>query len=564
MSFLNPWFLGFFSLLVPVFALYFLKSKPKRQSVPSNLIWKLVLERVKPNSFLQRFQNSLFLLLQALTITLVVLAMARPTGLFSEGLKRVIILDVSASMSSTDLSPSRFFQAKERARHLCRDSHRRLAVYSLSDRLKPAISLMDDPGLALTALERLKVTQAATPDRETVFRLLRDLERLEADEIFLLSDTLDLDIPPDFMPRTALKVEIFGLESGNVGIANGQAVWDRQNQVMWSSVDVKNTSGTLINATLHVEEKSLDRFPVRVTLNPYENVSLKLPAIPLPKATITLTAPDQANRCPADDRWFFCEPNLRPIILVAAPKNSVLFRLTSALPALDIRPYSEDGVEAAAAVLSTQDVVGAMRRPSCLFGGFKTPVGPGEILPYETDHPLTRFTDWDAIPVDCLRPLEERGNALVECIQGTLLSEENTIHENRRLTRIWAGIDPEATRGSIFLPILLYNVIEYLLRDSFPRLSYPVGHSGLSLLWYGNPPETSGFHQVPDRDNLEVAVNLQSPAEVQIAPGHTREPTTAQKLGRSVKEQAESPWPALLSFSFMFLLFEWYFFLRRS
>lgn len=565
MWFLNPGFLWFLGLLGPLFALYFIKSKPNHRIVPSNIIWRLVVSRVHPNSFLQKFQNSIFLLLQALAITLAVLALARPTGLFSEGLRRLIIIDVSGSMASNDLSPSRLAMARKRAEDLCNDPGRAVGIFTLSDRIDPVLRVVDNSGLAKVALRKVEQTNTATPDAKKVLRLLRDLESWEPDEIFILTDTVDLAFPKDFMPQTALHVETFGKNRGNVGIVGAQGSWDDENRVLRSTLEIKNTSGLTMKVSLRVREKSLDSFPIYVGIEAYETIRVNLPPIPLKKATVELSAPDAANTCPADDVWYLCESGIRPVVLVDAAPKSILFQLARALPFIDFQPFSPAALGEATAVFSENARFEFPKTlPACVFSGNDVRMGEGEILPYEKDHPLTRFSNWDAAPVGGLRPGNFPGIPLVEGISGKLLTEEIRYNQGKRVSKIWVGIAPEKTVGSIFLPILLYNVLEYLLRDAFPSLSYPIGHPSLITLWSGPGPLTAGFYSVPGREGIEVAVNLQDPSEVEVGPASPQQPTPAQAMRKKQKEQEESPWQAFICLALLFLLGEWYFFMRRS
>ncbi len=566
-TFLNPLFLSLFGLLIPILALYFLKSKPVRRAVPTNLLWKVVLSRVKPNSFLQRFQNSLFLILQILALSLVTLACARPTGLFGGGLNRVIILDVSGSMQAGDVSPSRFEAARNRATGLSRHSGR-TALYSLGDRLDLVVPLTDQGNLVSGALASLRPTHSSTPSAEKVIRMLRDLEGLSPDEVFVLTDTLDLFLPSNFMPQTAITVETFGKESDNVAIVEGEAGLDPGTGSLIPTVGLMNNCSRFSSVTLSVEKLSPPGYPRAVTLAPNERTNLTLPPVPVKNCVITLEAPSPNNFSRADDRWFFCDPGLKPRVFLEAPRDSILFRLQKALPLVEFVPFGPGNLASEAGAFLAKGSLPPEARslPTCSFLPRPGKVRSGEILPWEGDHPILKYLNWDEVPPEALNPGELPGIPLVESIEGTLLAEEIALSSGKRIPHLWLALDPDndTLTTSIFLPVLLYNLTEYLLKDDFPRFSYLVGHPGLSALWKAHPPATAGFHDVPRKPGVKVAVNLQSPSEAALKPAQARKPTQAQNTGRSLKEQSSSPWQTILSVAFVVFLGEWYLFMRRT
>jgi len=568
MSFLNPDFLWCFLALIPVLALHFLKSKPTKRIISSNLIWRIVLSKLKPNSFLQKFQNSLFLLFQILVITFVVLAMARLSGTGGGGLNRIIILDVSASMQATDVHPSRFQAARERACDLCSGFSGRTAVYALGASIIPVISYVDDSTSALAALLKIDTQHSATPSNEKFMRMLRDLEGMSPDEIFVLTDTLNPNFPSNFMPQTAINIETFGKENGNVAVIDSEAVWNPATGEMSASLVILNDNSELVNATLNVEYGSVDGFPMTVSLSPRQRNNIQLPTIPTPKQIISLVAPNAKNCSPADDKWFLCDPGLKPKVFLDVYETSILWKLKQSMPMVDFVPFHLPMVatEAAAYMAKGSIPLEAKSIPTCGFLVGTKATQAGGILPWDTDHPLLKFTNWDAVPPDALKPGTLPGIPLIEAIEGTLVSEEVTFTKGIRVSHLWVGLDPDhpTLQGNIFLPVLLFNILEYLLKDNFPRMSYPVGHPGLISLWKGKGPEHAGFHAVPNRPGITVAVNLESPSEAFIAPASSKTPSATQNYGKKLKEQASSPWQALLGMAFILVLGEWYFFIRRN
>lgn len=97
--------------------LYFLKLKRQPLEVPSTYLWTRTIEDLHVNSIWQRLRQSLLLFLQLLLMALLLLACLRPGWMSSrlDGSRFVFLIDVSASMSATDVAPSRLEKAKELA-----------------------------------------------------------------------------------------------------------------------------------------------------------------------------------------------------------------------------------------------------------------------------------------------------------------------------------------------------------------------------------------------------------------------------------------------------------------
>ena len=147
---------------VGIVLLYFLKLRRQSVRVPSTFLWAKTIEDLHVNSLLQRLRRNLLLFLQLLAVALAALALLRP-GLrdqtASSG-RQIFLLDASASMQATDVSPdaNRF----EQARRLIGES-----IDAMSD---------NDMAMLITFSDRADVLQSFTADRR---RLREALQRAE-------------------------------------------------------------------------------------------------------------------------------------------------------------------------------------------------------------------------------------------------------------------------------------------------------------------------------------------------------------------------------------------------
>src|SRR6266404_2834433 len=117
MNFLSPFALLLGTLTVPLLLLYFLKVRRRQLPVSSLLLWQAALRDREASTFFQRLQRDPLLILQLLALLALALALARPAvTVMGHGAKRiVVVLDTSASMKATDVSPSRFARAQREA-----------------------------------------------------------------------------------------------------------------------------------------------------------------------------------------------------------------------------------------------------------------------------------------------------------------------------------------------------------------------------------------------------------------------------------------------------------------
>ena len=195
MNFLSPLSLLLFLPLGGVIVLlYLLKLKRKERTVSSIMLWQDAVADIQANAPFQKLKKSLLLLLQLLALLLLVAAIARPyiraPGLAEN--KIVVILDSSASMQSTDVSPSRFESAKSRALKLVNEMGPgdTMLVITSAAKTRVVASFTSDKKALASAISGLRAADTGCDMRRALLLALSLVEGKSATppRILILSD----------------------------------------------------------------------------------------------------------------------------------------------------------------------------------------------------------------------------------------------------------------------------------------------------------------------------------------------------------------------------------------
>jgi Ca-activated chloride channel family protein len=120
MHFLAPAAFALAALLPIIVAMYLLKLRRTEQVVSSTYLWQRMVRDMEANAPWQRLRRNLLLVLQLLFLALLVVTLARPFT-WAEGQAgqaTILVFDTSASMSASDVAPTRLEAAKVRARQI--------------------------------------------------------------------------------------------------------------------------------------------------------------------------------------------------------------------------------------------------------------------------------------------------------------------------------------------------------------------------------------------------------------------------------------------------------------
>lgn len=146
-EFINPLTLAGFLLLIPLIILYLLKPKPKNVKISSIMFIMRIEKSRRFSSFLKRFVQDPFLIIQIFIISLLVLAIASPFLIAKEEQSTresiVVVIDASASMQSKDVYPDRFSKSLEIAKEILKGINDKSIISIVLAENIPIVALRD-------------------------------------------------------------------------------------------------------------------------------------------------------------------------------------------------------------------------------------------------------------------------------------------------------------------------------------------------------------------------------------------------------------------------------------
>lgn len=235
MHLLAPWWLLLYLPLAGLLILlYLLKLRRRDFFVPSVFLWEQALHDLQANAPLQKLRTHLLLLLQLLALLLLVLALCRPAKLWSPraGRQIVLIVDCSASMQCTDVSPSRFAVARTEAGKIIEGlgPHDALMLLAIGSATRALTPFTTDQRALRAALGELTPGDTRADFRgalDLVSGLLHHNKLARHIEVVFISDGA---IPPTILPAD-FHIPIHFIPVGRRGENVGIVVMDMRRQL---------------------------------------------------------------------------------------------------------------------------------------------------------------------------------------------------------------------------------------------------------------------------------------------------------------------------------------------
>ena len=344
MGFITPAALGLFLLSIPIIIFYMLRLKRQPMKVSSLLLWQRVLQDRQANAPWQKLRRNLLLLLQLLLLALIALALARPYRLVEAKVQgnAIILLDASASMQATDISPSRFEAAKTEALSLIRalNPDDTVSLILVANTARPLLTAKAGPDRAALeeAIANAQASNAAANWEPALALAAAGAASQGNTTIAIISDgAIPADLPA--LPAPVRWIPI-GQKSDNQAITALSARDGRSGPELF--IRVMNFSDR--NAARLLEIKVDDRL--------FDARNLTLPPYPDGDAGLTIALPADAHRVEAqlkgndflalDDAAQTQLSGLQGRVLLNGPGNLFLERAFSLLPGLSVFQAAPD------------------------------------------------------------------------------------------------------------------------------------------------------------------------------------------------------------------------------
>lgn len=222
MNFLAPAAFSLAALIPVIIAMYLLKLRRTEREISSVYLWRRMVRDVEANAPWQRLRRNLLLILQLLFLSALIIALARPFQ-WAEGTAgqaAILILDSSASMGATDVSPNRLEAAKNQARQLVNDlaDEARVTVIAAGSKAQVMVASTQDRRQANLALAKIRLSTGSS-DLSVALELASALAARQPDtEIIVLSDGR-VTLPERMALKGRLRYLPVGIRGNNQAIS---------------------------------------------------------------------------------------------------------------------------------------------------------------------------------------------------------------------------------------------------------------------------------------------------------------------------------------------------------
>lgn len=605
MELLAPAALALLALVVPILLLYMLKLRRKSVQVSSTLLWERLLRDKQANTPWQKLKRNLLLFLQLLILAALALALARPAlraPVVASG-AMIVLLDASASMNATDVSPTRFEAARRLVGTLVNSlpGSSQMTLITVSSQPQTLIAAESDKALLRGALAAARPTQSSA-DWHSAFALAAAAARNLPDVTTVIVS--DGGLPAEGLPALPGQARYVPIGASDDNLALS-ALALRGGQMF---VEVTNYGAAPRSVLLSIAEiaaqDTLLRDARQMEIPPSASRSITLETLPaggkIYQARITDPAGNSAlDAFPLDDTAFAINQDAaaRRVLLVSTG-NLYLEQLLAALPG--IQPFRSltgeiprdpfdlylfDGAYPSQSLPGSLLLVNPPPNPLFVVGSAFQPV---EMRVRE--HPLTRYVDWSSVHIlqASSVPLPAWADLLIEADGRPLVFAGET--NDRRAAVLTFDLRQSDLPLQTAYPILFSSLINYLI----PPAAFDASQSlrpGESLTLVPPPgveqiviatPSDKFYNLLPGRASLTFtdtdetgyyavnflsknatrteyfAVNLFDPAESNIRPAESLQigPTTLPPAAAAQIGLREL-WPWLAGLALLVLLVEW-------
>lgn len=607
------WFLPIAAFII---VLYLLKIRRKDVRVPAVFLWPPLTTDVRANALFQRLRPNLLLFLQLLMILLVIGALARPL-LKSHGIlgnATVIVIDASASMGATDVSPSRFESARGRIDSLVRSMspQDQLAIIEAGADTRVTASLTSDKKRLQEAVRSLRLSDAPNNIGDALRLATALVGNRDGSKIVLLSDGAFPDVM-DFSPGKAeFLFESIGSRNDNVAITAmemEEIAGGKQLFVALKNVGQKPAKGTL---SFFVEGHLIDARELEFGPGDLKGETLNLTA-EVPQVEVKLETGDLLE---SDNEAMILGSGARAVrVLLVGSGNFYLERALVLEPNVELdkadavpdseRPEANtrsqpgrydlvifDGVPPAPVKANSIMLINTVSPEGPVQKAADAPIKTPQASVWDREHPVMRYVDMAGLLIDGSQKVQETawGKVLLESKETPLI----VAGQNRGKKWLYVGWNLMESDFPVRpgFPIFVANLLKwttgdrpaeqgFTLRAGMPvSLSLPGSETHFTLKTPDGREQTlevldgtlivrgadkiGRYELTGSSTKIPFAVNLLNQEESNIAPR-----ATLQMGGKAVVAKGQSStmrelWKPLALLALLILAVEWWVFVKRS
>lgn len=589
MSFQNPLqFLWFLPLAGVIVALYLLRMRRRDIRVPATFLWPQHVEEIRANSLFQKLRFNWLMVLQLLAAFLLCAAFARPQfrqkGLLGD--TTVIVLDSSASMRATDVSPNRFEVAKSMVRRAIEASKPgdQIALIQAGATPKVVFPLGNDSSKQKLALAEVEATDVEGRMEEALNLASAIVSSQASARILVISDGCFKPVDNFSSGKASVVYQPVGERQENVGFyALGSAQTSNGIQVFCG---VRNYGLNSANPQIDILADGKRVFSTRLSLNSLKSGGFNclVPAgtkkVEAKNLTPDLLAAD--NRIAA-----LIESDSQLKVLLVSKGNPFLERALLLDPrvSLDRTDRISDTLDTSKFDLTIFDSVPLQSVKSkgiVEFGGNGKKVGQPTVEEVENS-PLTSGVNFRSFYIESLLSREASGKTLVNSNLGPVI-----VQQDDQTIQIRFNLLDSDFPLQVGFPIFISNLIDQFAQSD--RASSFVATAGSNFSIRSDSPinivSPGGKSEKVDPINGMVTIrsmnNIGSyelqeenrKQQVDVIQKSETESNIATKrelsLGQRKVEATQTPfrlqdfWKPVLLFCLLLLCFEWWYFARKS
>ncbi len=585
-----------------IVALYLLRMRRQDVRVPATFLWPSHTEEVRANSLFQKLRFNWLMVLQLLIACLLCFAFSQPQirqeGLLGE--TTVIVIDTSASMRATDVSPSRFDGAIDLVRAAINTSKPsdRFALIEAGAIPRVAFSLSNDPAKQRDALNRIKATDEEGNMGEALRLAAAIVSSLDSARILVISDGCFPKVD-NFSPGKASVVyKSIGTRQENLAVtAVGLAKTSRGNEVYCG---VRNFGLNKADTVLEILADNKLIYTTKLSIQSLKSAGVSCLA---PASTRILQARIDAKDLLLADNQLYAsaDPNSAISTLIVSKGNPFLERALLLDPRVtldrsDSLPNSEKGS------VSKFDLI--------VFDGIKPqPVSSKAVVSFGqssessgaiskgqiespkitdvTKSPLTKGVNFSTTYIEkgfLLQPFEG-AKTIVDSNQGPIVVAD--YGETRKVAVCFNTLESDFPL-QVGFPIFIANILDFVANES--DLNEIVTKSGATFAFRSQTDVSvsgpNGYQQsIPAKDGQAIWRNIayagkygasvnDKPKDVFVSLRSDIESNIATKpdlvLGTGKVKAIQTPfrlqdyWRIFVMLCLGFLAFEWWVYSRKS